>query len=382
MFYDMLIFDNLTIIICSVILVLAILSCFLDSFFKKLWGNEYKEDDLPPVSIIIISDNNATELQKNLPAYLSQDYPKGFEVIVVVCNDEDNTEKMLESFSENEKLHITFVPNTARYMSKRKLAITLGAKAAKNEWILLTDAVCRPDTDKWVETMASNCTSDRLMVFGYSNYSAKTGKFKRFFRLHNEYRNMLEASKSAGYGMTGNNLMFRKSVFMENKGFQGNLKFTRGEYDFLINKYGEEDAIAVEMSPDSFLEESKPTRKAWQKKNLFYMETRKHLKHRLRHRFIFNIDMLSLHLCMWLSIAAITFGSLTSRWLIVIIAALALIVPFIVRMANANRVFRCFDANIPLICVIPFEIHIVFHNFKSKIKYKSADKTEFISHKF
>ncbi|MCD8290291.1 MAG: glycosyltransferase [Prevotella sp.] len=382
MFFDFLFFNQLALIICAVLIVLALFSCFADSFFRKIHENEYRNEQLQPVSVIIVSDNNALELKENLPAFFSQDYPQGFEVIVVVCKDEDGTEDILKTFGEHENLHVTFVPTSAKYMSTHKLAITLGVKAANNEWVLLTDADCRPVSDKWIATMASNCASDRTLVFGYSNFDKYTGNFKRFFRLHNEYRNMCQASKSYGYGMFGSNLMFRKSVFMDEKGFQGNLKYTRGEYYFLVNKYGDEDVIAVDLTPDGFVEEEKPTKKQWRNKNMFYMETRKHLNHRLRYRFVFNLDMLSFHLCLWLSIAAIVYSAISLNLLILVVAALAFIVPLIVRTVTACRIFRLFNANIPMICIIPFELHLIFHNLKYKLKYKFSDKTDFICHKF
>ncbi len=382
MFIDFLLSNQLALIICAVLIALALFSCFADSFFRIIHENEYRDEQLQPVSVIIVSDNNALELKKNLPAFLSQEYPQGFEVIVVVCKDEDGTEDILKTFGEHENLHVTFVPTSAKYMSTHKLAITLGVKAAKNEWVLLTDADCCPVSDKWIATMASNCASDRTLVFGYSNYDEYTGKFKRFFRLHNEYRNMCQASKSYGYGMFGSNLMFRKSVFMDEKGFQGNLKYARGEYYFLVNKYGEEDVIAVDLTPESFVAEQKPTKKKWRNKNLFYMETRKHLSHHLRYRFVFNLDMLSLYLCFWLSIGAIVYSAITLDILILAVAVLTFISPLIVRIVTASRVFRRFNADIPLMCVIPFEFHLIFHNLKYNIKYKSSNKAAFICHKF
>ncbi len=38
----------------------------------------------------------------------------------------------------------------------KKLALTVGIKAAGNDWLLLTDADCIPQSDKWIATMASN----------------------------------------------------------------------------------------------------------------------------------------------------------------------------------------------------------------------------------
>jgi len=110
-------FDNTTIIISVVLLLVALLTSFLNPFFRKVRIAEYgvptstteseeisKKDEriedenetitepivieeqlptLPPISIIFTPHDNAQELAKNLPLYLNQDYPADFQVIVV-----------------------------------------------------------------------------------------------------------------------------------------------------------------------------------------------------------------------------------------------------------------------------------------------------------
>lgn len=48
---------------------------------------------------------------------------------------------------------------------------------------------------------------------------------------------------------------------MDGNGFQGNLKYLRGEYDFLVNKYAADGKTAVELSPESFVLEASPTKR-------------------------------------------------------------------------------------------------------------------------
>lgn len=53
-------------------------------------------ENLKPVSVVIISDNNSVELDNNLKYFLSQDYSAGYEIIVVVSRDEDGTADVLK----------------------------------------------------------------------------------------------------------------------------------------------------------------------------------------------------------------------------------------------------------------------------------------------
>lgn len=379
------IFDTVTIVICAVLVVLALLSSFLDTFFRKVRaggdGPSGPATPCRPVSVIVVADNNAEDLGANLDSLLSQDYEPGYEVIVVVDKDEDGTGDFLKAYGKRPNLYTTFVPDSSRYMSRRKLAITLGVKAAKNELILLTDATCRPVSDKWISVMASRLDEGTDIVMGYSNYIHEAGLFKVFYRFHCEYSNFREACNGAAYGMAGNNIMFRKDVFMAGNGFQGNLKYLRGEYGFLVNKYAGHGNAAVETSCEGRVEDRVPTRKEWHSVNLFYRETRRHLDRSFSHRLAFNLDMLSLYAGLVAGAGSAVYAVLTQMWLMLPFSAVALFLPVVVRLLNARRAMRLFGENVPLWKVFPFELRLVWHNLRYAISYRFTDKYEFTSHK-
>lgn len=379
------IFDTVTIVICAVLVVLALLSSFLDTFFRKVraGGDGPSGPTTPcrPVSVIVVADNNAEDLRANLDPLLSQDYEPGYEVIVVVDKDEDGTGDFLKAYGKRPNLYTTFVPDSSRYMSRRKLAITLGVKAAKNELILLTDATCRPVSDKWISVMASRLDEGTDIVMGYSNYIHEAGLFKVFYRFHCEYSNFREACNGAAYGMAGNNIMFRKDVFMAGNGFQGNLKYLRGEYGFLVNKYAGHGNAAVETSCEGRVEDRVPTRKEWHSVNLFYRETRRHLDRSFSHRLAFNLDMLSLYAGLVAGAGSAVYAVLTQMWLMLPFSAVALFLPVVVRLLNARRAMRLFGESVPLWKVFPFELRLVWHNLRYAISYRFTDKYEFTSHK-
>lgn len=379
------IFDTVTIVICAVLVVLALLSSFLDTFFRKVRaggdGPSGPATPCRPVSVIVVADNNAEDLRANLDSLLSQDYEPGYEVIVVVDKDEDGTGDFLKAYGKRPNLYTTFVPDSSRYMSRRKLAITLGVKAAKNELILLTDATCRPVSDKWISVMASRLDEGTDIVMGYSNYIHEAGLFKVFYRFHCEYSNFREACNGAAYGMAGNNIMFRKDVFMAGNGFQGNLKYLRGEYGFLVNKYAGQGNAAVETSCEGRVEDRVPTRKEWHSVNLFYRETRRHLDRSFSHRLAFNLDMLSLYAGLVAGAGSAVYAVLTQMWLMLPFSAVALFLPVVVRLLNARRAMRLFGESVPLWKVFPFELRLVWHNLRYAISYRFTDKYEFTSHK-
>ena len=238
--------DNITIIAASLLVILAVVTPFVNVFFRKpdiagTAATDVVEADtatsLPPVSIVMMAHGNPEELERNLPLYLSLDYSPGFEVIVVAWKGDLDTEDVLKRYADNPHLYTTFIPASSRYMSRKKLAVTLGVKAAKNEWIILTEPECAPRSEKWLQIMARNCSETVDMVVGYTAYAETTPSYRCFERLNTELYLMRETLRGHAYRTESNNLMFRKSMFLGGDGYRGNLKYLRGEYDFMVNKY-------------------------------------------------------------------------------------------------------------------------------------------------
>ena len=45
-----------------------------------------------------------------------------------------------------------------KLLGNKKYALTLGIKAAKYEYLLFTDANCRPENENWMQDMTSHFT--------------------------------------------------------------------------------------------------------------------------------------------------------------------------------------------------------------------------------
>lgn len=387
------IFDELTIISSIVLIVLAAITPLLNPFFRKTKDipqeketedDEKKTDEkniLPPVSIILTPQDNAQELQKNLDSYLSQSYDAGFEVIVVMWKGDMETEDVLKRYADNPHLYYTYIPASSRYMSRKKLAITIGVKAAKNEWMLISDIECRPDSDKWLETLAHAATDNHNLVIGYTHYDDDTNYYRRFERLHIDLYLIRETQRGMAYRCNANALMFRKTEFLKEEGFRGNLKYLRGEYDFMVNKYASKDSTAIVTDEKGWLTEQEPTDKAWRNKHLFYMENRQHLQRSTPHRLLFNIDQAALHINYLVIMATAIIAVLIQNWIVTGAAALALIITMTMRTLIGKKTLSLFNEDIPAWRIVPYEIAIIWHNLGYKIKYRRADKYDFISHK-
>lgn len=379
------IIDNVTIICSCIILVFAIVSSLLaNPFFRRLKPQKKETDSAethPKVSVVVVSNGTAEQMDAHLSSILTQDYAYGFEVIVVTTQKESQTGDVLKRYASAPNLYTTFIPGQSLFMSRAKLAITIGVKAAHNEWVLVTDSRYTPVSDKWIEAMARNCQNGTDMVIGYTNYDIETSPYKRFERLKESAYLMRKAAKGRALGAKGSNIMFRKSQFIKEDGFRGNLQFVHGEYDFLVNKYADRYSVAVELDKDAWLIEDEPTNKTWRSEQMGFINYRKHMKGILSYRALHITDTLLAHLNYWCIIALGAYGGIIHNWIIAGAAAVALIMTFALRTIVAHKAYSDFEASIPTWRTVFYELRSFWNGVANRLAYLRADKHDFTSHK-
>jgi glycosyltransferase involved in cell wall biosynthesis len=203
-----------------------------------------------PVSVIICARNEAENLRKFLPAVLEQDYPD-YEVIVVNDCSEDNSYEILGKYlTKYPHLKISTVNRDPKFTHNKKFAQFIGIKAAKNEILLFTDADCQPESDKWLEGMASNFDEKISFVLGYGGYSKEKGLLNKYIRYDSmtiamQYFGM--AIRGIPYMGVGRNLAYRRSVFFKNKGFGLYNHVISGDDDLLVNSIATSKNTCVEF---------------------------------------------------------------------------------------------------------------------------------------
>lgn len=385
--------DISTITICVILLITALVTPLCNGLFRKPKGfaagptapsatdtDRKTASPLPAISVVIAAHDMAYELEHNLPILLEQDYAPGFEVIVVDESSTDGTDNVLTRLKQRyTNLYTTFIPKSSHYLSRHKLALTVGIKAARNEWVIMTDADCRPENERWLAAMAEHCTDEHDIVLGYTNYTHDAKRFYRFERLLTSCYTMRLAQRSIAYRYNGNNMAMRKSIFMSHNGFLKNLKYLRGEYDFIVNEYAERGRTAVTTHPDSFMRQNCPSNKTWANTHLFYMETRRHLKRSLTYRLLFNTDTALLYLN-YMADMAVAAGSLLLYDNIVTAAAAAIcfVITVCLRAFIAKRTMRVFGERISPAAVPLMELRVVWQNIWLMIRHRTADKYDFI----
>lgn len=273
--------------------------------------------ELPPLSVVICARNESENLRRNLPAILKQDYPD-FEVIVINDGSTDESEDLLSELEEEyPNLYHSFTPDSARYISRKKLALTLGIKASKYDWLVFTEADCIPVSDKWLRRIARNFTPSTDIVLGYSGYERGKGwlhKRVSFDSLFTSLRYLGFALAGKPYMGIGRNLAYRKELFFKVKGFSTHLNMQRGEDDLFINQIANENNTRVETSPDSVIRMQPVERyKDWKEEKVSYMATARFYKG--SQRWLLGLETATRLLFYVACLSGIVFGILSFHWL-------------------------------------------------------------------
>lgn len=362
--------------------VLAIATAFVTPLLRRPKTEEGETDNngnLPSVSLVLAVHDEEEEVERNLPFFLNQEYNGKFEVIVVDESSTDNTTEVLKRLKNDfSNLYTTFIPDSSHYISRRKLALTVGVKAAKNDWIVFTDASCRPSNTKWLTAMASHATTGTDLILGATRYADSATGYERFERIVRWWREVREAQCRMAYAYCGCNMMFRRKMFIEGNGFLNSLKYLRGEYDFLANEYGERCRTAVANEAEATLTQDAPSRKTWLNDHLYHIDTRKHLAHGFHHSMLNFFDTLAMHLNIMVQIAAIVVSLLLQLHVITIAASIALLLNYLLRVFIGKKAMQAAEEDIS-IWKIPFlEAFMMWHNLFLRIRHSRCDKYDFI----
>ena len=261
---------NLDLDIASLIL-LSILGFFLIVQLVYYWGILAKPyyyqkkinkgtisipSSQPPVSIIICAKNEAKNIQRFLPSILEQDYPT-YEVIVVNDNSTDDSEDVLKRLeSQYNHLYHTYIPQGSKNLSRKKLGITLGLKAAKYDILLFTEIDSRPMSKKWIANMVRHFSDKKTVVLGFCTFEEQKGFLSKFAYFDYFFSNLQMISMALlkrPYGANGRNFAYHRSHFDSQKGYSKHRFLQMGEDDLFVNEITTKRNVAIELSPESII---------------------------------------------------------------------------------------------------------------------------------
>ncbi|HEX9827583.1 MAG TPA: glycosyltransferase [Flavobacteriaceae bacterium] len=308
------------VLFCTLIVVVIIQIVYYLFIFGKFSFSK-KQDQTPKniaVSVIVCAKNEAKNLKKFLPSILQQDYPN-FEVVLINDRSTDKTLKVMEAFkSGHDNIKIVNVKNIEAFWGNKKFALTLGIKAATHNFLLFTDADCRPVSNQWIKEMSSHFSNSKSIVLGYGAYQKIKGsllnKLIRFETLMTATQYFSYAKMGQPYMAVGRNLAYRKELFFEASGFMNHMNIKSGDDDLFINQIANAKNTAICFSKESFTE-SIPEKKIrkWISQKRRHISTASYYK--FKHKVLLTLFYMS-QILFWV-LAAILISTLT-YWKIVL----------------------------------------------------------------
>ena len=108
------------------------------------------------ISVIIPVHDQAEDLERNLPAFLTLPYEGKYEVIVVDDMSSDETPDVLKRMKKDYPLlYTTFLPESVIVNpSRMRLALSIGVKASHCEYIVIADIRNTPTSVEWLSGLA------------------------------------------------------------------------------------------------------------------------------------------------------------------------------------------------------------------------------------
>ena len=366
--------------------VIAILFCiqlyYYLSYYTRIAKAQKKQKgetlvELPPLSVIICVQNQLDEVRANIERILKQDYPK-FEVIVIDLASEDDTKFYLEQLGNSyNNFYFSYIPPSARFISRRKLAQTIAVKASKYDWLVFTEINSQPVSDQWLRKLMEQRQEDTEIILGYNRYKRENTWINRLSSYDNQLLNMRYLGSALGgspYMGVGRNLAYKKELFHQTKAFNNQLNLQRGEDDLFINQFANSKNTKVAVSPEAIIEVNPiQTRKEWRILKRSYLLSLNRFKGGSQYcmgfetttRFLFYIS----------SIALIVFGIAMGGWVFSLAALFLFILRWVVQAFVINKIAkkmgeqRRYRFSLPLLdIIIPIKTFVLKFKLPRKSK--------------
>ena len=258
--------------------VVAILQIFYQSFFMlRMRGRKEFSDKRPPLSIVVCARNEGGNISRLIDSLMQQKYPEFQVVVVDDCSTDDTLMQLAEAHQRYPQLYYTSIPIDNHFKHGKKLAVTVGIKAAKYQHLVMTDADCVPSSDRWLESIAQAYTEGKQLVIGYGKYRKIGGLLNYIIR----YEAFWNAVQYFGFAVAfrpfmgvGRNMSYKRELYDASSKYRCNIKVLSGDDDLFISEMGTRANTSIVFSADSqTVSEPKHTWSQWVAQKARHLQT-------------------------------------------------------------------------------------------------------------
>ncbi len=315
----------------------------------------------PKLSVIIALRNEEKNIDQLINSLSQLNYPEeNFEVILVDDNSNDKTFSLIESRIAGKK-NYTLIKADQKEFEGKKGALSVGITNAKNNFIVITDADCKPELN-WLKAMASKLDAGFDFVFGVAPIeSGETlvKKLSAFENLRNTYLTIAAVGLNIPYSAAARSFAFRKKSYERIGGYSKTIETLSGDDDLLLREAVKNKMlIGTLIDPEAFV--YSPAPKSFDE---YFKQKHRHLQTSFHYLLKQKLFLAFWHL--------INLLSLLSIFLIFISPVLAL--PFAVKITydlfiaikhqkELGHKFKFYEI---IYLQILFEIFLVINFFKS-----------------
>jgi cellulose synthase/poly-beta-1,6-N-acetylglucosamine synthase-like glycosyltransferase len=227
------------------------------------------EQELQPVSVVLVAHNEAAFLRENLVYILEQDYPD-FEVVVVdyhISTGEvhDDTQFVLKLCCDNyPNLKVVPIKEDVNHFRGRKFPLSIGIQSAKNDVIVLTDVDCKPASLQWLRQTVQAYRYPRTnILLGYTQLIAEKGllgSMERYDNLTYSADYLSRAALKHPVTGCGRNLSYRRAFFFSKGSLISHYSIPDGADDIFVNQNATGRNTAVSLHKDAFVTYKAPNK--------------------------------------------------------------------------------------------------------------------------
>ena len=214
-------------------------------------------DDLPPVSVVMVSHNESAYLRENLVYILEQDYPD-FEVVVVDYLSLDDSQFVLKLCRDNySNLKVVTIKEDVNGFVGRKVPLSIGIQSARNDVLVFTEVDCKPVSLQWLRHTVEAYRRPRTnIVLGYNRLvtdKGLLGLLQRYENITYSAGYLSRAARRHPVTGCGRNLSYRRAFFFSKGALISHYSIPDGADDIFVNQNATGRNTEVSLHNDSFV---------------------------------------------------------------------------------------------------------------------------------